>query len=110
MADQQPTAIDRVTLPICLPTNMLICGETHSGKTMLIDRLIRHSQEMFTPPPKGVVVCYKMYQPIYDVWTAKYDNVTCVPGIDEDYLKSFPRDNNKLLIFDDLMKYVWAIP
>ena len=66
-----------------------------------MEKIICYSNEMFCPRPSGFIILYKVYQSIYDLLMAKYDNVIAMPGINEEYIKSLPKDNNKILILDD---------
>ncbi len=90
-------------IPFKTPANLLICGETNSGKTHWLERLIKFSDRMFDPQPNGVVVMYKRYQPTYTKWEQTYTNVRCVEGLQREPLESGEFGQNILLVLDDLM-------
>jgi GTPase SAR1 family protein len=43
---------DDLKFPI--PSNIIISGPSHSGKTQLVLKLVQDAEKMFIPPPKAI--------------------------------------------------------
>ncbi len=39
------------------PANFYICGQTQSGKSYFVRRMLNHLEEMFYPLPSKIVYC-----------------------------------------------------
>jgi Ni2+-binding GTPase involved in maturation of urease and hydrogenase len=37
-----------------IPSNIIVSGPSHSGKTQLVLKLVENAQEMFSPSPKAI--------------------------------------------------------
>ncbi len=82
-----PDEHKKLVLPFCCPANILICGETNCGKTVWLERLLKHQKQLFSPPPSKVLIMYKRYQPTYNRWERTYKNVQCIQGLRKDLLE-----------------------
>ena len=74
-----------------------VAGPTNSGKTWFVFRLIKHAENMITPPPEKIVYCYGEFQPIF----AEYPSVEFHEGLPS--ADRFDGRHRVLLIIDDLM-------
>jgi hypothetical protein len=83
--------------------NMLIAGETKSGKTVLIEKLIKYRDVMFQPEIDDVIVFYMRYQQLYSRWEWNYPNVKCYQGVREDVIENLDTTRKTLLVLDDMM-------
>ena len=74
-----------------------VAGPTNSGKTWFVFRLLKHAENMITPPPEKIVYCYGEFQPIF----AEYPSVEFHEGLPS--VDRFDGRQRVLLIIDDLM-------
>ena len=79
-----------------------------SGKSFWTYRLLREKDSMFSSPPKKVLYCYGIYQPLFDTIEKELPFVTFHQGLpSEDILKDiFSPSSCNLVILDDLMSHV----
>lgn len=91
----------KVILPLKLPSNILICGETNSGKSCWIEKLLKNKAVMLEPPPDRVLLLYKKIQAIYERWKDMFPFLEISEGIDENVLEG-QKDTGQstLLILD----------
>jgi ATP-dependent protease HslVU (ClpYQ) ATPase subunit len=49
-----------------IPSNIIVSGPSHSGKTELVLKLVKNANKMFIPPPKAIgkrkLYCTYMYR------------------------------------------------
>ena len=55
------------------PFNSIICGPSGSGKTILMYKLLRQRNELFTNPPQKVFYFYNEWQETYNNMKEEYD-------------------------------------
>ena len=62
--------------------NMLISGQSQSGKTYFTSRLLSHNDKMFQNPPKLIIYSYRHWQQCYNELEAKLKDKICfIPNI-----------------------------
>ena len=49
-----------------VPANFYISGQSQSGKSYLVRKLLHHLNELFHPVPTKVIYCYGEYQKEFD--------------------------------------------
>jgi len=83
------------------PFTCTIAGPTGSGKTVLLQKILINKKEIFDIEPDRIVVCYKSWQPAYDVFKLTNSSIEFVQGLIN--AEEFDKNKNNLLIIDDLM-------
>ncbi len=96
-----------VVIPFKSPSNIMVAGQTMSGKSEFIYELLKQADVMFEKSPSDIMLCYGVWQPLYD--RMKQD----IPGLEfhegllsKDELMSWGEDpsrSHKLLVMDDLI-------
>lgn len=89
-----------MTLPLIHPFSALIAGPSQAGKSVWVSKLLAHRNEMISPPPEKVYVCYKEYQPLYDT----FKDVIFQEGMIN--INELDKSIRKLIIYDDMMEQV----
>lgn len=90
----------REQLKIRVPRNMMISGQSGSGKTQFVMNLVRYANEMFNPVPKAFVYAYGKYNDAIPLF--KELGVIVHEGLpSKDFLALLPRP--MFLILDDMM-------
>ncbi|KAK3744236.1 hypothetical protein QZH41_004606 [Actinostola sp. cb2023] len=85
------------------PSNVMVVGPSKSGKTLFVQKMIRHRAWLFSKPIATVVFCYGVWQSSYDEMKREFGaDVTWVQGLPEDPYELFPKTPG-LLVVDDLM-------
>lgn len=79
------------------PFTCVIGGPTGSGKSVFVQRLLKHIKTVFTHPPERILYCYGVYQSIFSEFEGVEFNEG-LPSLDE-----FDGAKNTLVIIDDLM-------
>ena len=82
-----------------VPANFYISGQSQSGKSYLVRRLLRHLKELFYPVPTKVIYCYGEYQKEFD----ELHGVDFIEGFPTDLTQLTQGHEQTLLILDDLM-------
>ena len=88
---------------------MYLVGCTGSGKSTFVHRMLKNLEGMYSgDPPKEILLCYGIYQPIFETMEQEIPNLTLHQGIPsqtdiDDFTKE---DIHKLIILDDCMKLV----
>ena len=82
-----------------VPANFYISGQSQSGKSYLVRKLLRHLNELFHPVPTKVIYCYGEYQKEFD----ELHGVDFVEGFPEDLNQLTRGHEQTLLVLDDLM-------
>ena len=83
------------------PFTCTIAGPSGAGKTVLLQKILINKKEIFDLEPDRIVVCYKSWQPAYDVFNLLESPVEFVQGLIN--VEEFDKEKNNLLIIDDLM-------
>ena len=79
------------------PFTCIVSGPTCSGKPVFTLKLIEHPQEIISPPPERILICYGEYQKIFD----NYSGVEFLDGLPD--VSSFDGKKRTLLVMNDLM-------
>ncbi len=79
------------------PFTSVISGPTGSGKSVFVQRLIKHAKNVISPPPDRILYCYGVFQQIFN----EMKGVEFNEGLPS--LAEFDGSINTLLIIDDLM-------
>ena len=95
--------------------NILVCGQSQSGKTVWTKRLLVHNEKLFRQPPDLIIYVYKHWQPVYDeMIKALGEKIRFSPDVPEESelissLSQFQNDHkdkkcNFLMVWDDHME------
>lgn len=86
------------------PASVIIAGHSGSGKSELVEQLLKE-KTLFHPPPKKVVYCYDRWQSRFDCMK-KQSKVLFYKGLPPQgaLVKWFKRDQHGILNLDDLME------
>lgn len=91
-------------------SSIMITGSTGSGKTKWVQKFLENIDSMYLyDPPKDVLYCYGVDQPLYDeIRNIPHLNVTFNEGVPaiEDILDYSESNVHKLIILDDLAHHV----
>jgi energy-coupling factor transporter ATP-binding protein EcfA2 len=85
---------------------LFIAGPSGSGKSTLLKDIIANAALIFSPAPVEIIICYAIYQPLYD----SYQQLSPVPvkfveGLA--MLDSLPKDRlSRIIVYDDLMDVI----
>lgn len=86
------------------PLNILVSGPSKSGKTWYIAKLIKHLPWLLDRPMNKIIICYAVWQPMYDELTDQYANIEFYEGLPSSPFDLFSTEHRPgLMIFDDLM-------
>lgn len=86
-----------------------ISGQTGAGKTEFVFKLLRHTKEMFPDdPPRSILYCYGIYQPLFDEMQKVIPNITFHKGLPAmELIEKYTEDrHHKILVCDDLAHQV----
>jgi len=83
------------------PFTCTLAWPTGAGKTILLQKILINKKEIFGIEPDRIVVCYRSWQPAYDVFNLLETSVEFVQGLIN--VEMFDKEQNNLLIIDDLM-------
>jgi len=83
------------------PFTCTIAGPTGSGKTILLQKILLNTKEIFDIEPDKIVVSFKSWQPAYDTFNLIQPSLEFVQGLAD--IEMFDKNKNNLLIIDDLM-------
>ena len=84
------------------PSSVIVAGPSGSGKSELVEKLLKE-KTLFDPPPKKVVYCY-------DRWQTRFDrmkkHIMFYKGLPPEgaLVKWFKPEHHGILILDDLME------
>lgn len=98
-----------MSIPFQPCSSMCISGETGSGKTRFVYRLLTHLDEMYVKePPKRILYCYGMYQPLFDKIEQHISNLKLHHGLpSNETIQDLTSDRqHTLIVLDDLMHRV----
>ncbi len=79
------------------PFTGVISGPTGSGKSVFVQRLIKHAETVISPPPDRILYCYGVFQSMFNEMIGVEFNEG-LPSLGE-----FDGSRHTLLIIDDLM-------
>jgi DNA replication protein DnaC len=79
------------------PFTCVISGPTGSGKSVFVQRLIKHVRSVISPSPDKILYCYGAYQEMF----SKIEGVEFNEGLPS--LDEFNGSKRSLVIIDDLM-------
>jgi len=79
------------------PFTCVISGPTGSGKSVFVQRLLKHVKIVVNPPPDRILYCYGAYQKLFSEMEGVEFNEG-LPSLDE-----FDGGKHTLVILDDLM-------
>ena len=82
-----------------VPANFYISGQSQSGKSYLVRKMLHHLNELFYPVPSKVIYCYGEYQKEFD----ELRGVDFVEGFPADLSQLTQDHEQTLLILDDLV-------
>ena len=66
------------------PFTMIVSGAIMFGKTEWVKRLLKHKDNMMSPVPNKVLVCYKYWQPSYTEMLNIIPEITFHQGMPDD--------------------------
>jgi len=79
------------------PFTCVISGPTGSGKSVFVQRLLKHVKTVVNPPPERILYCYGVYQDIF----SNMEGIELNEGLPS--LNEFSGEKHSLVIIDDLM-------
>ena len=79
------------------PFTCVISGPTGSGKSVFVQRLLKHARTVVEPPPDRILYCYGAYQQMFSEMEGVEFNEG-LPSLDE-----FDGKRRTLVVIDDLM-------
>ena len=82
------------------PANFFVCGQTQSGKSYFVRRMLRHLEELFYPVPTKIIYCYGEYQNEFDELHPSVELVEEFPSNVNELTRGY---DNSLIVLDDLM-------
>lgn len=86
------------------PASVIVAGPSGSGKSELVENLLKENT-LFDPPPKKVVYCYDRWQPRFNRMK-RQSHVRFFQGLPPEgaLVKWFTPDDRGILVLDDLME------
>ena len=85
------------------PANFYVSGQSQSGKSHLVRRMLHHLEELFYPVPTKVIYCYGEYQKEFDELSRAMPNLELTEGFPDGLYSMTTGHDNSLVILDDLM-------
>ena len=82
--------------------SMLVAGPSKAGKTVFVQKLLKHAVEVMEQPPVQIMWCYSELQPGYAELMAM-SNVELIDGLPDLELLKADKARPKLIVFDDMM-------
>ncbi|XP_053372512.1 uncharacterized protein LOC123527408 isoform X1 [Mercenaria mercenaria] len=91
-------------LKFIAPATLLLVGQSNSGKTSYMRKLVEMGDRMFTIPPSKYIWLYNMYQDLYDEIGNSVPNVQFEQGLPTraDIQQWAETERHLVLILDDL--------
>ena len=94
-------------IPFESPSTLSCVGSTGSGKSTFVMKLLQQNKEMFVKPPKTILYCYGIFQPLYSEMEASMSNITFYKGLpDSSMFEQLDSREHNLIVLDDLMNEV----
>lgn len=87
------------------PCSIIVTGVSGCGKTWWIKKLLENQQVMFESPVDSCLLCYGVYQPLYDEMAQNISNLSLVEGCNQRAIKQhgmLDATKKTILIIDDL--------
>lgn len=87
------------------PSTMIVMGASGCGKTQWISKLLNNLDTTLTCVPENILLCYGVYQPIYEQLMNNVGNFNIVDGCSEAAIEQYDILNpitSSILILDDL--------
>ena len=90
----------------------LISGQSQSGKTSWIQKLCRHSKEMFNTPVDTILFYNKQFEPGFASLQQDVGNITFSPNLpnEEQLADSLQHSKHGLVIIDDALQDISSNP
>lgn len=86
------------------PFSMMVAGGRKAGKTEFTKSLLKNSHQLIHPQPQRILWCYSKHQQLlYDELMEINSDIEYRNGIPEDLDKMFNKEENNLIILDDMM-------
>jgi hypothetical protein len=103
---------DGCYLPFSTPFSLLVVGNSFSGKTHFISKLLENKNKMLNPEPKKILFSYNTWQNIYENLSQSVQDITFINKIpSKSELEEFTADNEpSCLIIDDHMTNLNSAP
>lgn len=79
-------------------------GETASGKTQLVSKLLKDFEKYFTYRPEGLLILYSTYQEVYDTWKGYFDHTIMHAGIPDNFDELLDTERKYVVVCDDLCR------
>lgn len=98
-----------MSIPFQPCSSMCISGQTGSGKTRFVYRLLTDLNEMYGgEPPKHILYCYGIHQPLFDEMEQRFFNLRLHHGVPTNKeIEELTSDRqHTLIVLDDLMHRV----
>ena len=102
----------KASIPLQPYTSIYIVGATGVGKSWFTKRLIEQRENMYeTDPPKKVLYCYGVYQPLFAEMERDVGNILFHEGLpSESYIDAYAASEHCLIVIDDLMEAALQSP
>jgi len=85
------------------PSNLIIVGQSQSGKTFFVDNLLGNGHRLFNPVPEKVIWFYHTKSDIVSKLDT-FENVNVIQGIPENGFDEFIEPEiNQIFVLDDLL-------
>ena len=85
------------------PANFYVCGQSQSGKSYLVRRMLCNLNDLFDPVPSKIVYCFAEHQEVFDDMARAISNISFVRGFPHNLYDVLEGYKNSLVILDDLM-------
>lgn len=88
-------------------STIAVIGCTGSGKTTWVHEFLKQSANMFfDEPPKNVLYCYNVFQPLFQIIEEDVQNIEFVRGLPSDEKINLLSKNgcHNIIVLDDLMR------
>lgn len=95
-------------LPFHSPSTVMIVGPTMSGKTSLVQKILKEATGMFQKPPERIVIAYTEYQPLFEKMEKSIDTLILHQGLPSKEQIDEWSDGveHTVLVLDDMMMQV----
>ena len=100
------------SIKFCCPTTVGVIGSTLSGKTVWVKRLIEQASEIFEEKVNKVLLCYGMYQSLFEDMLANTPNIILHAGLPTQEMLADLHSNggHNLVVLDDLQQEMGRDP
>lgn len=90
-------------------STIAVIGCTGSGKTTWVHEFLKQSANMFfDEPPKNILYCYNVFQPLFQIIEEDVQNIEFVRGLPSDEKINLLSKNgcHNIIVLDDLMSEI----